>query len=143
MPGEFIDGARGIVKGRDPDNLAAVPVGVELGGQLLRVALFSWDTGTLEWVRYTGSSLTTGDLTVSMDDVEKLLADSYWQRMYPYLYASDRPKYICKNTDIDANLTDTDWRIWKYTDADIPQIEGPRTGAINTEVVVNALGWNI
>jgi len=77
-----------------------------------------------------------------MGDVEALLADNYWKRMKPYAHASERPKYICKNTDIDANETDTDWYIWKYSDADLPTIEGPRIGAVNTELVIDGLSWN-
>lgn len=78
-----------------------------------------------------------------LDDLEAHLSDSYYQRMKPYAWSSGRPKYICKNTDIDALETDTDWEIWKYTDAELPEIEGPRTGAVNTEAAINALSWNI
>ncbi len=64
-------------------------------------------------------------------------------RTKPYTYASGRVKYIGRNTDIDAGETDTDWDIWKYEDAGIPEIEWPRTGAVNTEAAINALSWNI
>jgi hypothetical protein len=64
-----------------------------------------------------------------------------YPRMKPYTYASGRVKYICKNTDINASESRTDWVVWKYSDADIPVIEGPRTGAVNSEAVVNAYPW--
>lgn len=76
--------------------------------------------------------------------VDETTAKTYWRRFKPYLYSpSGRPKYIGKNTDIDAAETDTDWSIWKYTDADIPEIEGPRFGAVDTEGGIDGLSWNI
>jgi len=60
-----------------------------------------------------------------------------------YEYSSGRLKYVCKNNDIDANETDTDWNISKFTDADSPEIEKERTGAVNTELVIDGLSWNI
>lgn len=83
------------------------------------------------------------ELSASFDDIEDLLAKRYYKRMKPYAWASARPKYIARNTDIDALEIDADWSIWKYTDADLPEIEGPRTGAVNTEAAINALAWNI
>jgi len=64
-------------------------------------------------------------------------------RMKTYSYANGNIKYVCNNEDIDANETDTDWLCWKFTDADIPDKEGPRAGAVNTEAAVNTLSWNI
>ena len=85
-----------------------------------------------------------GDLTVTMGDVEKLLADDYYSRLQPYLYASGRLKYICRNTDIDAALADTDWRIWKLTDASQPAKEGSRTGRADSDANITAdHSWNI
>lgn len=104
----------------------------------LRVGLFVWDTDGLEWVKMTQPALEA-----DLDQVEALLAGSYWQRTFSYAYASDRIKYLCKNTDIDANSTDADWKIWKYSDSDLPAMEGPRIGAINTEAVIDSLAWNI
>ncbi len=109
---------------------------------VFKVALEVWDTIGLDWVRMTQPVIDAGDLTLSFSDIEALLADNYFKRMQPYAYGSTRPKYICRNTDIDANLTDTDWYIWKYSDADLPTIEGPRIGACNTEGVVDGLSWN-
>lgn len=76
----------------------------------------------------TAIDFVLGDLTVTMGDLEKLLAGTYWQRDKPYLYGSGRVKYLCKNTDKDAEFTTTTWRIWKFTDAAISEREGPRVG---------------
>ena len=129
-----------LVLKRDPNghNL----YGMDLDEEIFKVGGYVWDTTLLEWVRMKQPTLEIGDLTVSFSDVEALLADNYWKRMKPYTYASERPKYICRNTDIDANETDTDWYIWKYSDADLPTIEGPRQGAVNSEAVINLLAWN-
>ncbi len=74
-----------------------------------------------------------GDLTVSMGDVEKLLAKQYYKRTLFYEHASGRVKYKCQNTDIGAAVADTDWFIWLLSDADSPTIEGPRTGRVDSE----------
>jgi len=116
--------------------------GFDLSERVSKKALYVWNPITLDWERMRQPMLElTGDLTVTMGDVEALLSDSYWKRMKPHNYLSGRPKYLCKNTDIDADETDTDWRIWKYSDADLPTIEGPRVGAVNTEAAINGLSW--
>ena len=109
----------------------------------IKIACYVYDTGTTSWVAMQQPVLEVSnlDLTVTMGDVEKLLAKQYYLRMKPYTHASERIKYVCKNTDIDASETDTDWFCWKYSDADIPEIEGPRQGAVNTEGAVDALSW--
>jgi hypothetical protein len=66
--------------------------------------------------------------------------DNY-RRLKMFEYASGNLKYLCRNTNIDAEETDGDWDVWKFTDADLPTIEGPRTGAVNTEGVVDAFNW--
>ncbi len=76
-------------------------------------------------------------------EIAELLSDHFFHRMKPYEWPSTRPKYICKNKDSEALETSADWLIWKYTDADLPEIEGPRIGAVNTEAAINALPWNI
>lgn len=85
-----------------------------------------------------------GDLTATMGDVEKLLSGSYWQRSQPYLYGSGRTKYLCKNTGIDAALATTTWRIWKFSDAAVPQTEGPRVGRADSAANIDGdHSWNI
>jgi len=72
-----------------------------------------------------------------------LTEEANYPRMKVFNYGSGRIKYICKNTNIDANETDTDWLIWKFTDSDEFDREGPRSGAVNTEAVIDGLSWNI
>jgi hypothetical protein len=116
------------------------PVGGDVDAEGITVLVKYYNPSTLAWERGKQPTLElTGDLTVTLGDVERLLADQYYKRMKPYGHASGRPKYVCRNTDIDANETDTDWFCWKYSDADLPEIEGPRQGAVNTEGTVDAL----
>ena len=62
-------------------------------------------------------------------------------RTFFYSYASNRPKYECLHLQIDADTTDKEWYVVKFSDADLPTIEGPRRGAVNSEAVVNAFDW--
>lgn len=126
------------------DDVKFVPIKVDPDSKSLRVNLWVYNPSTLDWERMKQPTLElTGDLTVTLGDVERLLANQYYLRMKPFSYASGRIKYICKNTDIDANETDTDWFCWKFTDASPPEHEGPRQGAVNNEAAVNGLSWNI
>jgi len=91
----------------------------------------------------TGGLLTSGAGGGIPSDGDLVLKGEYYQRFLPYLHASGRIKYGCKNTNIGAALADTDWECWKYSDADIPTIEGPRTatGGVATEGAIDALSW--
>lgn len=111
--------------------------------EVFKVAQYVWNTSTLAWdrMRQPTIELTAGDLTVTLGDVERLLSNQYFKRTKMYAHSSGRVKYLCKNTDIDAGETDTDWLCWKYSDAALPSIEGPRSGAVNTEGTVDNLGW--
>jgi len=91
----------------------------------LRVGVYVYDPNSLEWVKMVQP------------------AETEYARLKMYEYSSGRLKYVCKNNDIDANETDTDWNISKFTDADSPEIEKERTGAVNTELVIDGLSWNI
>jgi hypothetical protein len=136
-----------LIRGNDPDTQAPVIAAIDAETKTLRVNNWVWDpqaSPNPTWVRGKQATLElTGDLTVTLGDVERLLANHYYVRMKPYSYSSGRIKYICRNTDIDANETDTDWFCWKYTDASPPEHEGPREGAVNNEAAVNGLSWNI
>ena len=128
------------------DDRGFLAYGWDYDEDVFKVALLVYNPATLDWERMKQPILElTGDLTVTMGDVESLLAKSYYKRTKPYIYASGRVKYLCKNTDIDAAEADTDWLCWKYTDADIPEIEGPRTSAAGVALVgdVDGLAWNI
>lgn len=55
-----------------------------------------------------------GDLTVTMGDVEKLLAEAYWLNTKLFYDASDNCIYKCCNNDLSAADGDTDWYVTKY-----------------------------
>ena len=136
-----------LIRGNDPDTKAPVIAAIDAETKTLRVNNWVWDplaSPNPAWIRDVGARVTVeGDLTVTLGDVERLLADQYYQRGKTYTHASGRVKYVCRNTDIDANETDTDWFCWKFTDAALPDKEGPRSGAVNTEAAIDALSWNI
>ena len=138
--------SRQTLAGVDKDTGEIKNIGMDEDSEGLNVNLYRWDIDTTAWVKYDPTKVEfTGDLTVTMGDVEALLADNYYKRMKPYTHTSGRVKYLCKNTDIDAAESDIDWFAWLYTDADVPEIEGPRicTGGVATEGAINALSWNI
>lgn len=111
----------------------------------LRTNNWVWNTTSLAWERMKQPVIElTGDLTVSLGDVERGVTEQYYARE-KYYYSSGMPIYICKNTDVDANETDTDWLIWKlnWTSGNMTEKEGPRTGRVDTQVQVAALAWNI
>ena len=125
------------------DEYNVKPVGGDVEAEGLTVLNKVYNFSALAWERMKQPVIElTGDLTVSMGDVERLLANQYYKRMKPYSYASGRIKYICRNTDFGAGETDADWFCWKYSDASPPEYEGPLQGAVDTEGAVNGLSWN-
>ena len=64
------------------------------------------------------------------------------RRRVQYNWSNDNPKFQCWNANVDANETDIDWEITKYT-SDILKEQGPFVGAVNSEAVINALSWDI
>lgn len=136
----------GILEAEDTDTDRRLPIGMDPTTHSLNVNGWVWDAVGLVWTRMTqpGIYIDEANLTVSAGDIEKLLADMYWQQTYPYTYAvSGRVKYMCRNTSISAALSATSWYVWKFDDADVPRFEGPRlaTGGIASEAAVNALSW--
>lgn len=68
-----------------------------------------------------------GDLTVSMGDVEKLLAGHYWKDQR-FAYSSGKLQYRGLSTTHKASTSSGNlWWIWKYTYSgnDCTRIEGP------------------
>lgn len=82
--------------------------------QALVVAPLSYNplTGKYEWS--TRPSISIDDLTVSMGDVEKLLAENYWKQTR-FDWTSGDLDYKGFNLVADASVDATDWYIWKYT----------------------------
>lgn len=142
-----------ILFGRDNDAddafmLAVVEVATDV--YALATAPWIWDTDSLAYAKeqQASISLNADDLTVSMADVEKLLNDQYYLRSKKYYDVNDNIEYLCFNTDIDANETDTDWFCWKFvwTAGTVSGFictdkEGPRQGAVDS--APSGLAWNI
>jgi len=104
---------------------------VDLDTEVLHVQSWIWNPDTLDWERMKQPTLElTGDLTVTMGDVEKLLANDYWkdQRLE---YSGGDLVYKGFNTTHKAAVNATTWYIWKYTwvGNDCTRIEGPLVGA--------------
>ncbi len=138
--------ALGVAKDPSTEDLIPLTADQGLGGAIngLNVFLHIFNPTTLDWEKYKGVSVYAENLTISMDDMEKLAADFYFQRVKIYYDGSNNAEYVCKNTDIDANETDTDWYCWKLVydgSNNMTDKEGPRQGAVN--VAPTGLGWNI
>lgn len=131
---------------KDPDTEELIPLTADqgLGGAMngLNVFLHIYNPTTMDWEKYKGVSVYAENLTVSMDDMEKLAADFYYPRVKLY-YTGNNVEYVCKNTDIDALETATDWYCWKlvYAGNNMTDKEGPRQGAVDS--APTGLGWNI
>ena len=130
-----------LIRGNDPDSKAATVVAVEETSQTLRINNWVWNTDSLAWERMKQPTieLSTGDLTVTMGDVERLLADGYWkdQRLE---YSGGDLVYKGFNTTHKAAVGATTWYIWKYTwvGNDCTRIEGPLVGAWSNN---SGLSW--
>lgn len=121
-------------------------VGCDEDSRGLHTNMWVWDTNSTAWVRMKQPVVeVSGDLTITMGDLEALLADHYYKRTKTYSYGSGRIKYLARNTDIDAAEADTDWLCWKFSDADNADSEGPRTASsgVATEGAIDGLSWNI
>ena len=71
----------------------------------------------------------------------RLMLDQNPGRTFFYTYSSGRVLYECKHLQVDADTTDKEWYVIKFSDADLPTMEGPRRGAVNSEAVVGQLDW--
>ena len=104
------------------------------------VRLYVYNPSTLDWERMKQPILQTGDLTVTMGDVEKLLSGHYWkdQRL---TYSSGDLVYKALHTTINTATSATTWWIWKYTwtSGDLVRIQGPLVGSVDGQA---NLGWS-
>ena len=109
----------GVVIGKGP-NGEDIKIRVNEDGFLLcQLVILDTET-TNEEVEATGdaqgriyvSQAFTGDLTVTMGDVEKLLADAYWLNKQ-FDWTSGNCDYIGLNTSLTAADGDTDWQVAK------------------------------
>ena len=99
-----------------------------------------WNTGTLAWERMKQPTVEiAGDLTVTMGDLEKLLANDYW-KVSQYDWTSGDLDYKGFNVTLAAADAATTWYIWKYTwsTGNPTKIQGPLVGSWTGRA---ALGW--
>lgn len=81
-----------------------------------------------------------GDLTVTMGDVEKILAGNYWkQELYDY-DVSNNLIYLGKHLLVSAAETDSSWWVWKLTWGSglVTRKQGPIISAYSNRT---GLGW--
>lgn len=127
---------------RDAESIDTHMPRIDLDKYTLRVGLFVWDSdsGTWEKMEQPSIDLYADDLTVSMGDVEKLLATSYWkdQRMD---YLAGKLVYKGLNTAHGISTSDDSWYIQKYTwsAGTMTRIEGPLVGSWDDRAT---LGWD-
>ena len=100
-----------------------------------------WDSDSVSWVRMVQPDLSVNadDLTVTMADVEKLLAANYWKDAR-YEWSSGDLIYKGLHTTHKAATSDTNWYVWKFTwsGSDLERKEGPLTGSWDGKA---ALAW--
>lgn len=114
-------------------NFRAKECNFSAGGSVhaLAVVPIYYNPDTLAYEYAQRPSIHIDDLTVSMGDVEKLLAESYW-KLKQFAYDSDgNVEYAGFNTDGSAADGDTDWYVWKYTwsSGNCTKIQGPVEGS--------------
>jgi hypothetical protein len=109
--------------------------GAEGDSAILQVMSYVWDPDTLQPVKMEQPTinLDADDLTVTMGDVEKLLANNYWKDKRFENNSAGNPIYIGLNITHKELITATTWYILKFTwDAsgrNLERIEGPLVGA--------------
>ena len=127
------------IQGSDPDSKAAIAAAIEAETRTLRINNWVWDVDSVSWIRMKQPSIQySGDLTVTMGDVERLLAGAYWLSTKLFYDGSNNCIYKCCNTDLSAIDGDTDWYIFKYdwTGSNCTQIRMRITSVTN-----RAVGW--
>lgn len=129
-----------LIRGNDPDTRAPTIAAIESASKTLRINNWVWNTVSVAWERMKQPSLElAGDLTVTMGDVERLLADNYWKDQR-FEYSGADLIYKGFNTTHKASVSATTWYIWKFTwvGADCTRIEGPLVGAWDNN---SGLAW--
>jgi hypothetical protein len=103
--------------------------------------LMVWDATAGEWVKMVQPSITLNadDLTVTMGDVEKLLAGNYWKDMR-LEYSGDDLIYEGRHTVHKTAEATATWHIWKmtYVSNKMTRREGPLVGSWTGRA---ALSW--
>jgi len=90
--------------------------------------------------------MSNRNLTPKIGSINVIPVEDRFYARKKYYYNSDGTiKYICVNTDENAEETDIDWEIAKfnYTSSLVDSWHGWLSGAVNSEAVINALAWRI
>ena len=106
----------------------------------LRINNWVWNAVSLAWERMKQPTLAVGDLTVTMGDIEALLADNYWKRILIDNTTGDID-YIGKHTVLATATSTATWHVWRYQDYSgslSRDIQGPLVGSWTGRA---ALGW--
>ena len=106
--------------------------GMDLDEEVFKIAGYVWDTDLLEWVRMQQPTIHADDITVSMDDVEALLAKDYWHDQRLAYDVSENLEYFGRNITKGEAQTATTWYIFKYiydVNDNMERIEGPLIGS--------------
>ena len=124
-------------KSADEDDIM-VP-SVDVASEALKVACLVYNTDTLahEWM--TQPVVNIGDLTVTMGDVEALLANAYWEDTL-FDFTSGNLDYKGQHTVHKTAEGAATWWIWKYTwtSGNPTRIEGPLVGSWTNR---SSLAW--
>lgn len=103
------------IQGSDPDSKAAIAAAIEAETRTLRINNWVWDTDAVAWIRMKQPSIEySGDLTVTMGDVERLLAGIYWPKTKFDYDVDGNCIYKGCNDDLSATDGDTDWWITRF-----------------------------
>ena len=127
------------IQGSDPDTKAAIAAAVEAETRTLRINNWVWDTGSVAWIRMKQPSIEySGDLTVTMGDVERLLANAYWLNTKYDYDADSQLIYKGCNDALNAADGDIDWWISRFdwTSGNITQARVRKTSWTN-----RTMGW--
>jgi len=120
------------------------PLKVDADTHTLHILNWVYNPSTLAWERMKQPVLElTGDLTVTMGDVERLLAGQYWKDHRIERDGNNLPLYIGVHTTHKASVDDADdpgWWIVKFTRTGylLDRVEGPLQGAWSNRA---SLAW--
>lgn len=129
-----------LVAGVDDVDTSEKNVKVDGPTQSIRINNWVWNTISMEWERMKQPTVEIGsaDLTVTMGDVEKLLAQNYWKEKRIEYNAGD-PIYIGYHTTLGVATSDSNWYVFKLTwsSGDMVRQQGPQVTSWDDR----ALGW--
>lgn len=130
-----------ILRGYEPVAGDAKLLRTEADMGSLLVGAHVWDTDSGAWVKMQQPIVTVdGDLTVTMGDVEKLLAEHYWLDKRFDWTSGDLDYLGCSTTHKASTSTGNLWWIMKFSwsSGNPTRVEGPLNGNWDTRA---SLAW--